>query len=126
MAVTKMFVERRSNPRYPIKEGAVVFNEAHLGEIIDISVGGMSFRTVDDGARTGEVFDLNILFGADGFSLSQLPCKSVADFVITRELVPDTKIERRICVQFRNLSAEKKSQLIRFISSYADHKAEAN
>lgn len=126
MAVTKMFVERRATPRYPIKEGAVVFNEAHLGEIIDISVGGLSFRTVDGGAKTGDVFDLNILFGDDGFSLNRLPCKSVADFVITRELVPDTKIERRICVQFRDLSAEKKSQLIRFISNYSDRKAKAD
>ena len=124
MAVTKMFVERRANPRYPLKEGAVVFNESHLGEIIDISIGGLSFRTVDAGAKTGDAFDLNILFGEDGFSLSQLPCKTVADFVITRDLVPDTKIERRICVQFRALSAEKKSQLIRFISNYSESKAQ--
>ena len=126
MAVTKMFVERRANPRYPIKEGAVVFNEAHLGEIIDISIGGLSFRTVDDGAKAGEAFDLNILFGDDGFSLNQLPCRAVADFVITRELVPDTKVERRICVKFSNLSAEKKSQLIRFISNYTAHQKQAN
>ena len=123
MVVRKMFVERRSNPRFLIKEGAVVFNESHLGEIIDIGMGGLSFRTVDQGAKTGEVFDLNILFGDDGFSLSQLSCRTVADFVITRELVPDTKVERRVCVQFHDLSGEKKLQLMRFIKNYAESKA---
>ena len=98
----------------------MVFNEAHLGEIIDIGIGGLSFRTVDTGAKTGELFDLNILFGEDGFSLDQLPCKAVADFVLSDDLVPDTKVERRVCVKFEELPAEKKAQLIRFISAYSE------
>jgi len=120
MTVTKMFVERRSTPRYSVKEGAVVFNESHLGEIIDIGMGGLSFRTVDTGAKTGDLFDLNILSGDDGFTLNRLPCKAVADFVLERELAPDPKIERRVCVKFHGLSAEKKAMLIRFISNYSE------
>jgi len=111
------FSERRGHQRFPIRDGAVVFNEINIGEIIDISVGGLSFRTIDDGARAGEVYNLNILVSRDGFTLNHLPCKTVAEFVLTKELVPSTRLERRVCVEFGKLTSEQITRIRTFIMS---------
>lgn len=110
--------ERRAFQRIPIAGGAVVFNEVNIGEVIDISLGGLSFRTVDDGAWTGDDYALNLLCGNDGFSLDQLPCRTVADFVISRDMVPVTQIERRVCVEFGSLAPEQQEKLVHFLNRH--------
>jgi hypothetical protein len=79
---TREPVERRKHRRFQPQEGAFVtlrLPGSKLGEIIDISAGGLAFRYIDIGERPEGSFELDIFFKETAFHLEKVPAKSVSD-----------------------------------------------
>lgn len=106
--------ERRKHLRYKVKECAFS-SRKNLGEIIDISMGGLSFRYVDTGLSQSSPPDIingsSVLFGNDDLCIHDLPYKIISDHAIGAGLSP----VRRCGVQFEKLTAKQIAQLEQFI-----------
>jgi hypothetical protein len=115
----KILVERRKFRRFRVKHPAfVVFNTqpTKLGEILDISMNGLSFRyMVDSEELVNQSRELDILFGDDDFYLDKLLFRTVADRMTGNGLPFSTMIMRRRSVQFCELAESQQSQLEYFI-----------
>ncbi|MEJ2033605.1 MAG: PilZ domain-containing protein [Deltaproteobacteria bacterium] len=83
MEENKILMERRKYRRFKVRHPAfVVFNTqpTRLGEILDISMSGLSFRyMVDSEEVVNQSRELDILFGDDDFYLDKLPFSTVSD-----------------------------------------------
>jgi len=83
MANSKEFIERRKHERFKVKNGpvATVFNTAseyiHMGQIKNISKGGLAFRYIDRNGDSTEPFELDILVALDSFYIKNVPFKTV-------------------------------------------------
>ncbi|NVM21601.1 MAG: PilZ domain-containing protein [Desulfobacterales bacterium] len=120
MSNRKKLVERRKDKRFQVKEGALAVLRPHpakLGQIIDISRGGLAFTYIaGEGKPTGS-FELEIFFSDNGFHLDKIQFETVSDFEI-RE-VPFSSITMRRCgVRFGELTDNQVSQLEHFLRSY--------
>ncbi len=114
-------VERRRHKRFRAQEGAFVGLGNHrikLGEIIDISKGGLAFRYIDIGDRPIGTFELDISFKKTGFRLEKVPAKTISDLVITKDFPYSSTKMRRQGVQFGELTVKQITLLDHFISEY--------
>ena len=114
--------ERRKHERFrPRVTVFALLNEpfSNMGEIIDISIDGLSFHyTADEGLPKGS-FVLDILCVDDGFHLAKLPSRTAADFEVGNQI-------RRRGVQFGRLTNKQSSQLKFFIRTRSAGEAEGN
>jgi c-di-GMP-binding flagellar brake protein YcgR len=83
-----------------------------MGEIIDISMGGLSFRYSSDKALPKGSLALDLLCVDNGFQVARLPAKTVAESLLAGEV-------RRCGVQFDRLTNRQVSQVRHFIRTYA-------
>jgi len=114
-------VERRRHKRFRAQEGAFVDLGNHrmkLGEIIDISKGGLAFRYIDIGDRPTGSFELDISFKETGFRLEKVAAKTISDLQITKDFPYSSTKMRRQGVQFGGLTGKQISLLDHFISKY--------
>lgn len=116
--------ERRKHPRFPVKEGALVFAScsSYLGQIVDVSMGGLTFRYVTPAApqnplcKLEDVDRVDIVFGRKNFLLNDVPIKTVDDLEIgTFDSYNQQFVKRRRGVRFRDLTADQLFRLKRFI-----------
>jgi hypothetical protein len=116
----EVLAERRKFRRFRVKNPAfVVFNTepTKLGEIIDISMSGLSFRyMVDSEELVNQSRELDILFGDDDFYLDRLLFVTISDRMTSNGLPFSTMLMRRRGVQFSDLSAPQQSELEYFIT----------
>ena len=70
-------------------------------EIVDLSIGGISFVYVDNEKRLDKTFELEIKIG-DSFRLGKIRVETVSDTRIS-EITIKTKIFRRLSARFLNL-----------------------
>ena len=103
-------LERRKHQRYSAKTGSCAINNK-VGQIIDISMGGLSFSYIDRGDWSNEGVELGMLFGEGELCLDDLPLKIISDCAIGSGL----SIIRRCGVEFGKLDARQISQLEYFI-----------
>ncbi len=78
-------VERRRHPRFPAPEGAVAADRRshRLGQIRDISKGGLCFRYIDgQGCEHGTDSVMDIVDTNSSFYLKEVPFRIVADFPV--------------------------------------------
>jgi hypothetical protein len=119
--IIEKLVERRKPERFRAQEGAFVELRDHrgkLGEIIDISKEGLTFRYIDIGDRPKGSFELDIFLKEKGFGLKKLPAKTVSDDETTETFPHSITIMRRRKVQFENLTNSQKYRLKYFIRNY--------
>jgi len=108
MAGRKRIVERRSNNRYKAVDGAYAAispNSHKLGQITDISIGGLSFKyidTRDNDTRTGEIQEDAVFLSSMGYYVGNLPFKTVSDYDITPSF-SSMKVRKRH-IQFTDLN----------------------
>jgi len=103
--------ERRKHKRYRARSGTCALN-SRVGEIIDISRGGLAFRYVDRGDwKDMPPSDLGILFGNGELCLEDVPLKVISDCAINDGI----NITRRCGVQFKELTEKQLEQLEYFI-----------
>ena len=121
-------VEQRKHTRYEVPTGSFVAigpNNTILGQIIDISMGGVAFRYVDSRKPT-DGSHLDIFLTERDFCLGKVPIKTVSDYEITNTVackiidgIPRCcRIMKRSSVQFGELTRHQRSQLEWFIQNH--------
>ncbi len=93
--------------------------EGKLGQIIDISKGGLAFRYVDNGKQPKRSFQLDIFLANNGFRLEKVSYRTVSDFEVSKQGLANSAIMRRCGVQFDELNQDHVSRLEYFIENYA-------
>ena len=110
MVGRKRTVERRKNKRYKAVEGAYAAispNSHKLGQIIDISMGGLSFKYIDTSVEDKEnapLPDETIFLSSMGYYVGDLPFKTVSDYEVTNAPSFSSMKVRKRHVQFTDLS----------------------
>ncbi len=110
MVGRKRTIERRKNKRYKAVEGAYAAispNSHRLGQIIDLSIGGLAFKYIDTSNEETED-NLNseetIFLSSMGYYVGDLPFKTIADYEITNAPSFSSMKVRKRHVQFTDLS----------------------
>ena len=111
MVGRKRTVERRKNKRYKAVEGAYAAispNSHKLGQIIDISMGGLSFKYIDtssdDSGEGSRMPEETIFLSSMGYYVGDLPFKTVSDYEVTNAPSFSSMKVRKRHVQFTDLS----------------------
>jgi c-di-GMP-binding flagellar brake protein YcgR len=86
-------------------------NPPRMGEIIEISRGGLSFSYIDNATDLTDFSEMDILFVDEDFHLTHLPFKTVEDEAIVDSNRIHTFQMKRQTVKFKNLSDRQKKQL---------------
>lgn len=109
--------ERRKYQRFNVKPGVLaVFGPASekMGQIIDISQGGLSFNYKSGRETADDSYELSILFD-DNSNLNHRPCKFsasvVSDIEIENEKQYSTAVIRRCSLRFEDLTYYQKTWL---------------
>ena len=85
-------------------------------EIVDLSLGGISFTYLDTGKRLDESFELEIKIG-DDFHLVKVRVKTVSDIEVS-EITGKSKIYRRLNARFINLDPIQEYDLKSILKKY--------
>jgi len=113
--------ERRKYTRFRARDGALIELRSYrgkLGEIIDISKGGLAFRYIDIGDRPKGSFEVDIFLKEAGFRLEKVPAKTVSDLKTTKYFPYSSTETRRQGIQFGELTGDQVSKLEQFIKNY--------
>lgn len=122
--------ERRKNKRYKAIEGAYAAigpNSQKLGQIIDISMGGVCFKYIDtfsDDQNDGLQREDSIFLSSMEHYLGDLPIKTVGDYPITNEATFSHMGVRKSHVQFADLSSKQFFNLDYYIRSCVSEEVE--
>ena len=114
MASVKESVERRQHKRFFVKNHAFTTISTKIGQINDISMGGLSFRYMDSQEWSREPVESATLF-SDDFFLDNIPLLTVSDQLVERR-TPSIITERRRSAKFGTLTPEQQAKLQRFIN----------
>lgn len=107
MATKQRIIERRKNKRYKAKEGAYAAISPHsrkLGQIIDISIGGLSFKYIDNNDEKDDEPERSIFLSSLGYYVGDLPFKTIEDYEITNAPSFSSMKLRKRRVKFAELS----------------------
>ncbi len=110
MVGRKRTIERRKNKRYKAVEGAYAAispNSHKLGQIIDVSMGGLSFKYIDTSGEQPENNRLpeeTIFLSSMGYYVGDLPFKTVSDYEVTNAPSFSSMKVRKRHVKFSDLS----------------------
>ena len=113
--------EQRTQKRFQVQEGVFVLiknDYSILGQIKNISRGGLAFTYIANGEKVHELFDVDIFLRGYGYYLKNVTSKKVADFHVKNKLPFSSFIIRQIGVQFGELTNSQLSQLDNFIQKY--------
>lgn len=106
--------ERRYSPRFRVNGDAVVVLKSHpatMGKLIDISMGGLSFRYIHNRERLDQTSVLDIYQSKDGFYLGRAEFNTVS-------IAKISDFVRRFSVQFRGLNRRQRARLEEFIEDF--------
>lgn len=114
-------VERRRHKRFQAEEGAYAAVRPQydkIGQIIDVSRGGLAFRYMVSDRQEGASFELDIFLIGNSFHLDKVPFQIVSDEKIPERLSPGTQRMRRCGVQFGELTQMQILRLEEFILNH--------
>jgi c-di-GMP-binding flagellar brake protein YcgR len=128
MSPEEEMVDHREHIRYQVPGGSFVTigsDEPIMGQIIDISMGGIAFRYMDSKKLTEESH-LDMFLTEGDMCLGQVPIKAVSDHEIPNtvlcktvdEIPPSCRTMRRCGVQFGDLTQHQMSQLQQCIQNH--------
>ena len=113
--------DHRKNSRFWIQEFAYAVlrpSSKKVGQIVDISRGGLSFRYPDTGEEHAESFELDIFLVGDDFYLDKIPFKTISERDMDIEM-PDQSLTMKQCgVKFDALTIKQLEQLDILIGKY--------
>ncbi len=129
MTKRKGVAERRQHKRFQVHDGAFAVLRPRsdilgqvidiVGEIVDVSKGGLMFRYIAGENRSHEPFKLDIVLAGDSFRLDKIPFKAASDMDMADPLSLTPTTMRHQGVQFGALTHDQKAQLGYFIRNYA-------
>jgi hypothetical protein len=132
MTKRKVVAERRQHKRFQVHDGAFAVLRPRsdiwgqvidiVGEIGDVSQGGLMFRYIACEGRSHEPFKLDIVLAGDSFRLDKIPFKAASDMNMADPLSLTPTTMRRQGVQFGALTHDQKAQLEYFIDNHATGK----
>jgi hypothetical protein len=118
--------EQRVHERFRVKEGVFAVIKKNndpkmtVGQIIDISHGGMSLKYLADSEPIDGVNKLDIYYTGHGAQLKDIPFKVVTDFMLDSPFPFSSVYMRRGCLQFQDMSNDHIDQFIEFIGKFSD------
>lgn len=111
-------IERRVHKRFHLRDGSFAGSYPNIGEIIDISLGGILYNYMefadDTSAEKGEF----VICGDDGKCLSNLPNRLVSDRVLANESSFSKIVTRQRRIKFEELTEDQKQILNGFIHNH--------
>ena len=113
--------ERRKNQRFKAAQGAYAVLgpvTSKLGQIEDISMGGLAFKYLADEARSNGAGELDIIVRQDCLCVKSIPIQTVSDFELAKESAFSTVRLRQQGVQFSKLTSDQTSQLEFFLKHH--------
>jgi hypothetical protein len=117
----KNVAEQRKHKRYKAREDAFAVlnaNESKIGQIKDISMGGLSIHYIANGTKSFGSSFLDILLADNGFYMEKVPFESISDFEIPNEFAFSSLKMNRHGVKFGQLTQHQLSQLEDFLRNY--------
>jgi hypothetical protein len=115
-------VEKRKFTRFKIKGLSFALLKSsfceELGEIIDISKGGLAFQYLVGENQIKEAVELDIILAHNGFYIKKIPCKTISDFDIINEICFSSLKMRRHSIKFGELDNNQISELDYFIKQH--------
>lgn len=128
MQTSSQLAERRRDKRYKVPDGGVALvtppgpHSTIVGDIIDVSMNGLSFQYLADKAIPAGATELTIASARDKSYLRGLPVRAVSDFEIAK--VPFSSLSpRRHGLEFGDLTPEQVAHLEKFIATHTDQGA---
>jgi hypothetical protein len=120
-----METERRRHTRYPVENNAYAAlgrDFSKVGQIKDISFGGLALEYIDRKEKEQDVSQVNIFVRVDNIHIYNLACEVVYDFAV---YIPSVNSEyfdllttRRCGIQFGPLAAASRAKLNSFIEMH--------
>jgi len=121
MINTEKIVERREHKRFPVREGVYALikdNSSKLGQIKNVSRGGLAFSYIVNEEQMHESFKVDIFISGQGFCLKNIPSKKISDFHIDNKFPFSTFAVRQVGIQFNELNHSQLSRLDNFIRDH--------
>ncbi|MDM7918281.1 MAG: PilZ domain-containing protein [Methanosarcina sp.] len=118
--------EQRVHERFRVKDGVFAVirkdNDTKLtvGQIIDISQGGMSFKYLANSEPIDGVHKLDIYSSGNGAQLKDITFRVVTDFRMDSPFPFSTVFMRRGGLQFQDMSDDHLSRFFEFIGKFTD------
>ena len=113
--------ERRKHKRLKVKEGSIAISipdSKKLGQIKDISKGGLAFQYLGSVEQAKNSVEVEILSIADDFYLRKLPVRTVLDVEINNPVSLSLLPKRQLSMQFGKLNHYQKELLNHFLQRY--------
>lgn len=113
MVGRKRTIERRKNKRYKAVDGAYAAispNSHKLGQIIDISMGGLCFKYIDTSSEADErdaKTEDAIFLSSMGYYVGDLPFKTVSDYEVPNSPSFSAMKIRKRHVKFTDLTLKQ-------------------
>ena len=130
MVGRKRTIDRRKNERYKAVDGAYAAispNSHKLGQIIDLSMGGLAFKYIDtsnDATETAKSSDESIFLSSMGYYVGDLPFKTISDYEITNIPSFSSMKVRKRHVKFQDLSFKQMFDLDYYLKNNVTDKLE--
>jgi hypothetical protein len=121
MIISEETVERRAHKRFPVQDGIYAVlrnNSSKLGQIKNISKGGLAFSYIADEEQLHESFLVDIFIRNIGYYLKDVPSRKISDFHIDNRLPFSTFKVRQVGIQFNELAHSQRLQLDNFIRDH--------
>ena len=107
-------LEKRQHLRYPALDGMIVALNPKaeiLGQMIDIGLGGLSFRYIDPEVETPPSNELLIVLNKPRFFIENIPYRKVTDQELPNEFIFSAVSVRKMGVKFGDLSPTQRTQI---------------
>jgi hypothetical protein len=111
-------IEQRKYRRFSLKNSTLIFDDTtDVGEVIDISLGGIAFYCPDIPEESKKPFKVGILCeGAEDYCTEKIDCKKL--MVRDPELI-SFEPKKRYSIVFDELSSKLKMQMEHIIQNYS-------
>ncbi len=117
--------ERRKQKRYAVKDVAFVVlktnTDEELGQIINISEGGLAFQYFVGNRTLQHSNQLDILLPDNGLNVAKIHFKPVADYELSSELPFSSITKRQQSVEFCLLNDNQLNEIKEFIDTHTYH-----
>lgn len=123
MTISKIKFDRREYKRLKVHEGTYAVlkphaNSSKLGNIVDISKGGLSFNFIDSQRIFSNFNELDIYISGNGLIVSHLPFEITSEITLNKDIPFYSVVTRRFGVKFSAISEKTRSQLDHFLHNH--------
>lgn len=109
--------ERRQYTRFRPKDGTMAVNNHALGPVVNISMGGLSFKYMDEDPQKPIQDILGIFLGSDNVLIDNITTKVITDKLISQSSTFLKTSTRQRSIQFIHLTKLQKQNLKDFINT---------